>query len=365
MDGTILGQGSFVVPATIVPVNIQIPSGVDWMKVVNYTRAGTVGGAAAYGFEFYWQRGMAAGTGQVKYYSNGSAIVNGDTLVSGGFTLYDPTQNVVGVPVNTTAATNATRPVVSTAAALAVGDVVRVSNRGGAVFSPYGVDFVVGAVNAGVSVTLLFAGNALATAPGGAGTTGSIRKINFDPLFYPRNRYITNITQAAQAQVSTSVAHQYTVGQELRFNIPAECGMVQLNGNSANNYQPAVVVSVVDAYNFTINIDTTGFTAFTTPTNAQQPCSWPEVTPFGIDTAAALVAPANVVPGVVNGVGAQINATNSGILADSTVNTGFLGMTLGVGGNGAISGASIGGPAGSVAADVVYWVAGKSTYGGL
>jgi hypothetical protein len=40
-------------------------------------------------------------------------------------------------------------------------------------------------------------------------------------------------------------------------------------------------------------------------------------------------------------------------------------MILGTGSNGAISGAAITGPAGSVAGDVVYWVAGKSTYGGL
>lgn len=374
MDGTILGQGSFVVPATIVPVTIAIPSNADFMYVYNYTRAGTVGGASAFGFEYYWQRGMVnpaapfnSDVGMVKYYSNGSAIVNGDTLLSGGFTLFDPSTNVLGAAFNTTAASNATQPVVLTAATgIAVGDVVRVNNRaGGAAFSPYGIDAVVGAINPGVSVTLLFAGNALATAPGGAGTTGTIRKINVDPLFYPRHRFITNITQAANANVSTSVAHQYTVGQELRFNIPAVSGMVELNGNTQNNYLPARVVTVVDAYNFTINIDTTGFTPFTSPTNAQQPSSWPQVSPFGIDTASALVAGANIVPGIVNGVGQQINATNSGILADSTVNTGFLGMILGTGGLGDISGAAITGPAGSVEGDVVFWRAGKSSFGGL
>jgi hypothetical protein len=60
MDGTILGQGRFVVAAGVPRVTVAIPSGVDWMKVVNYTRAGTVGGASAFGFEYYWQRGMAS-----------------------------------------------------------------------------------------------------------------------------------------------------------------------------------------------------------------------------------------------------------------------------------------------------------------
>ena len=51
----------------------------------------------------------------------------------------------------------------------------------------------------------------------------------------------------------------------------------------------ASIVSVVDDYNFTVNVDTTGFTAFTYPTVAQQPSSFPEVTPVGEDTALSLL----------------------------------------------------------------------------
>ena len=112
--------------------------------------------------------------------------------------------------------------------------------------------------------------------------------INVNPLFYPRARYVVNITQATNAQVSTSVAHGLTVGQEVRFNIPIVSGMVQLNGTTQNNYRPAIILSVIDDYNFTINVNTTGFTAFTWPTIAQQPSSFPQVTPFGEDTATSL-----------------------------------------------------------------------------
>lgn len=347
MDGTIIGQGSFVVPATIVPVNIAIPSGVDWMYVINQTRQGTVGGANAFGFRYYWQRGMAAGSALVEFYANGGAVVTGDRITVGGFTLFDPTQNVIGNPIATTASTNATRPVVSTATTtglVANVSVVRMSNT--AQTDVNGIDMVVGAVNAGVSFTLLAASNALATAPGAIGGAGFYRVVNTDPLFYPRRRFVTNITQAAAAQVSTSVAHGYLVGQAVRFNIPSVSGMVQLNPTQDNNFLTATVASVVDAFNFTINVDTSAFTAFTWPTIAQQPSSFPEVTPVGEDTAAALTAGVD-------------------ILTDATVNTGFIGMTLGTGGNGAISGAAITGPAGSVAADVVFWRAGKSSFGGL
>ncbi|HVW99266.1 MAG TPA: hypothetical protein VHA52_02330 [Candidatus Babeliaceae bacterium] len=376
MDGTILGQGSFVVGATVSSQTIVIPSNADWMRVLNYTQMGTAGGASASGVEFYWQRGMAAGTGVVKYKINttDTHVLNGDTLVGGGFTLYDPSGQSQGAlpllsaAVATTASTDATRPVVSTTntAGISVGTVVRLSNT--AQTDVNGQDFVVGAVTANTSFTLMTASNALATAPGAIGGAGFYRIVNTNPLFYPRRRLITNITQAVNAQISTSVEHSLTVGQEIRLNIPDVSGMTQLNPNPLNNYYPTassvpvIVVSIVDAYNFTINIDTTSYTAFTYPTIAQQPSSFPTVIPVGEDTATSLASNSGQVPQYQ---GQNIYNANSGILADSTVNTGFLGMILGTGGNGNSLGAAITGPAGTATSDVVYWVAGKSTYGGL
>jgi hypothetical protein len=377
MDGTIIGQGRFIVPATVVNQIIAIPSGVDWLSVRNYTASGTVGGVAAAGNEFFWQRGMAAGTGIVKYYANGGQVVTGDTLVSGGFTLYDPSAQTAGAqpllsaPVATTATTNATRPVVSTAstAGISVGTVVRMSNT--AQTDVNGIDFVVGAVTLNTNFTLTGnAQSALATAPGVIGGAGFYRIVNNgnSQLFYPRARVITNVTQAVNAVVSTARAHGLTPGQEIRFNIPAVSGMTQLNPNPLNlgfptgNVSNAIILTVIDDYNFTINIDTTAFTAFTYPTVAQQPSSFPELTPFGEDTATSLIVLGAQVPSIG---GLQIFNTQTGLLADATVNTGFLGMILGTGGLGTVSGAAITGPAGTTAADVMYWVAGKSTYGGL
>jgi hypothetical protein len=399
MDGTIIGQGSFVAAYSAANPNpgnatnqagnsviIAIPSGVDWLKVYNYTKAGQNGVTGAYfngtgnasiGTEFYWQRGMAAGTGMVYYKGAASAVIDQDTLVSGGFTLYDPSGQTAGAlpllsaPVATTASTNATRPVVSTAntAGLSVGSVVRLNST--AQTDVNGIDFVVGAVTANTSFTLLTSTNALATAPGAIGGAGFYSIVNVNPLFYPRRRVVVNITRAVNAQVSTAIAHGMTAGQAIRFEIPSVSGMVQLNSNAANNYRVATVVQVIDDYNFTINIDTTAFTAFTWPTIAQQPSSFPQFNPVGEDTAAALVSPYAQVPSIG---GQQIFNTNTGILADSTVNTGFLGMILGSGGNGNALTTPIIGPAGSVhftsgdvidAVDTLYWVAGKSTYGGL
>lgn len=399
MDGTILGQGTFVASALGLvnpnsgfastsqanPAIIAIPSGADWVSVRNFTESGltsAAGGAyfngvanADVGVEFYWQRGMPTGSAFVKYYSAAQAI-SGDTILAGGFTLYDPSGQdqaalpLIGAAVPVTVATNVTRPVITHTAdpSVVVGSVVRMSNT--AQTDVNGIDMVVGTVTSGTQFTLLTATNPLANAPGIAGGAGFYRVINVDSLFYPRSRYVVNITQAANAQVSTSVAHGFTVGQQVRFRIPDVSGMVQLNGITQNNYQPATVLSVVDDYNFTININTSGFTAFSWPTAAQQASSFPQVNPVGEDTATSLASPVAQVPSVG---GVQIYNTNTQILADSTVNTGFLGMILGSGGVGSVAAFPIIGPSGAInwdasdvpTGDVMFWLAGKSTYGGL
>lgn len=395
MIGTILQQGTFLAGsggrtnpnvgvASVSQANptiIKIPANADWVKVYNYTKMGAAGLNTVYfngsanalvGVEFYWQRGMAAGTGMVTYKANGVNTLSGDTMLTGGFTLYDPSGNPVTAAVVTTATSNATQPVVSTAstAGVDVGTIIRMSNT--AQTDVNGIDMQVSAVTVNTNFTLLGATNALATAPGAIGGAGFYRIISYDPLFYPRRRYVTKITQAVNAQVSTSVDHQYVPGQSVRFVIPSQSGMTQLNALPENNYLTCTVLTVVDSWNFTIDVDTTAFTAFTWPTIAQQPSSFPEVTPVGENTASALLIPASQVPIDINGQ--QINNTQTGILSDATVNTGFLGMVLGSGGNGTILGAPIIGPAGTIswssanavtAQDRIYWVAGKSSLGGL
>ena len=382
MDGTIIGQGTFTVGASVVPVTVAIPSGADWMYVYNFTQYGTTVGATAAGVEYYWQRGMAAGSAFVNYKISTTVgtILQGDTIVSGGFTLID--QSALGFSpyganvAITTGVSNATRPVVTTtnlanivaASSSNYGSIVRLNSPG---FPDNGIDFTVGATNGSTTMTLLSAAGALATAPGAAGTAGTYQIRQYDPLFYPRRRYIASISKAANAVVFTTVPHGLTPGQAVRFVIPSQSGMVQLNATPANNYLLATVVSIsaTDANGFTINVDTTGFTTFTWPTSAQSPSSFPEVTPVGEDTATALASPTIQIPGVSSAtLGSQIFNTQTGILADATVNTGFYGMLLGTGGASTATGGTpitLTGPAGSAASDVMYWRAGKSTYGGL
>lgn len=376
MDGTILSQGTFTVGASVVNKVIQVPSSADWIFVRNYTQMATAGAAApnSAGYEFYWQKGMAAGSAMVAYKTVTTNARVDDIILTGGITLYDPSgqlvgsQSLLGSGVATTASSNATSPVVLTASTAGLvastgtvaGTIVRVTGTA-AQPNTQGLDFAIGSVVANTSFTLTVAGlNPLANVPGAVGGAGTYRIVNAGSPFYPRRRFIANITKATQAIVTTTVQHGMTAGQVVRINIPqlsvAPLGMVEIDG------QAVTIVSVTDDFTFVINVDTSAYSTFVWPSVAQSPSGYPAMIPVGEDTATSLVTVQAQVPSIG---GFQINGTQSGILADAAVNTGFLGMVLGTGAAGVVLTTAITGPAGTAASDVVYWAAGKSSFGGL
>lgn len=315
MDGTIIVRGNFTQPAAAASKTIIFRPGVNWIDIVNYTT----------NERFYFQTNMPTG----KKVTAPGVMSNAD---ADAFVVIDYSNpaNFASIQYATTAQTSATVPVVTSAAAVAatavaVGDIVRVVNVAGgtAVFGNYGVDMIVSAI-AGNDIDLLLAAvNALATASGVAGGNGNLQRIDITSRFYPANRIITNITQAAGViTVATSIPHGMTVGQKVRFKIPATCGAAisaLLDANSANNYVSATVTSVVangaalaafGSCSFTIDIVGSG-EAFAYPTSAQVAAGsqLPEMIPFGQDTAYSV-------------------SQNANILADATVNQGFVGIRL-------------------------------------
>ena len=314
---TVLQQGSFT--STGAAQTIQVRSGVDWIRTYNYTKIAA--NAVNTGYEFYWQFGMPQGGG-LEWESNaGGTAVNIAAIAAGaGFTLVDSSVGTLGAAVAITAGTNAVQPVYSTAstAGLATGSVVRLTNLTGQA-NLSGYDFTIDTIVANTSFRIA---NALANAPGAAATAGFYRIVPFDPIYYPTRRNIVNITQAAQAVVTTSVNHGYVAGMSVRLSVPAVFGMTQADGLLVN------IVSVT-AGTFTVNLDTTAFTAFVFPGAASVPFT-----------------PASCVP-----VGEETDQfSNPNLLDDATINTAFIGVILAAGTNS---------PAG-VVNDVIYWLAGKS-----
>lgn len=319
MDGTIIQQGTFV--STGITTTLPIRSDLDWMWLYNYNVINAA--TANYGANFYWQRGMAANDAIINHFDAAGTGMVMTTAAAGpvnGFTLVDSSGVLIDALIATTASTNATQPVVNTAntTGLVTGSIVRLYNVVGQE-ALGGIDFEVDTIVAGVSFRIRYA---MANVPGGAGAAGHYRRLVFDPIYYPRRRYLANITQAANAVVHTTVQHGYTIGQEVRFNIPAKYGMVELDGLTGS-------ILAVTAATITVDINTTAFTAFAFPVAADVPFTPATVTPLGEATQAIV--------GKVT-------------LDDATLNTGYIGIELGAGNTS---------PAGNNL-DVLYWVAGKS-----
>jgi hypothetical protein len=317
-DNTIIQQGYFTSAGT--PKTIELRSDVDWMEIINYTQAATTQ-ATGRGVKFEWQRGMTADTGIEYVKTNNTDALNMVALTSGGFSLVDSSSNPVGA-LNTTitAVSNAAIPIVSATNTTGLGTtgIVRLINVAGGV-QLSGIDFTYDTVVVNTSFRLPYMAQIVAA------TTGSFRPIAFNPIFYPRSRYITAITRAASAVVTMSVTHGYTVGQVIKFVVPAAYGMTQMDGLSGTVTAINTTTNTV-----TVNVDSTAFTTFAVPATA---------------VAAAGFTPAQVIP-----VGEAASSPYENLLDDATYNTSYIGMVLA---GGAQS------PAGS-ASDVIYWKAGKS-----
>lgn len=325
MDGTIISQGRFT--STGASVYLPIRSDVDWMMVWNTTQ-GAASQTTAVGVKYYWQRGFPAGAKWSTLKSNSTNAANLEAYSTTlGFTLYDSASNPNGALNSTiTAISNASIPVVTNSGTngLAAGDVVMLVNVAGAA-QLGGLQFTVGY---NTLSTTQFSLDYMAQIS--AGTTGSWRKIaKTSPLFEPFRRFITNITKASQAVVTLSVTHDYTVGQQVRMIVPDKYGMTEMNGILATIV--AIDTDVETGNTITIDVDSSAFTLFEFPVNADISFSPAMTVPVGENTAVAL-------------------QLGQDILADATFNRGSIGMIL-------QGGASC--PAGANN-DVIYWVAGKS-----
>ena len=324
MDNTIIQQGTFTSTGANMPIALR--SDVDWMHVINWTQS--LANTINTGVEFWWQRGMPQYDGLCYYHVAADHTLSSNACASlgnFGFQLYDSSLQTFGpnVPITRIPANG----VVLTAntAGLFIGSIVRFNNVVLGLQHCNKMYYTVTAVNPGVSFTIVPAANNVDTGV----TTGNYQLVLNSDLFKPGNRNITAISIAPNAQVTTSIPHLMTVGQEVRFHIPRVTnlayGMLPLDG------QIGIVTAIVDAWNYRVNIDTTGYPIFAFPLTADVPFTYAQMEPFGEDTATALTAGVD-------------------LLADATINIGEIGIVLFAGAYG---------PAGQQG-DVIRWVAGKS-----
>lgn len=342
MEDSILMQGKFTQTAAEKAINLVLRSDVDWIKVYNHTKIAAAGGdTAAY---YYWQRGMSVDTGykwtMTALATNALVISN---MTSGGFTLIDTTVLTPGRlngsagTANITGISDDPTPVVANDGDnhLQNGDIVRIFNtQTGTQLSA--IDIEVSGVAAGAFTLTYCKGDIFG---GGVGGTASWRQIPYDSVYYPKLRYITDISApAATTTITTSVTHGYKVGQQVKFdmgyyknsNLAASSKCNELNG------LVGTIISVnTGANTFTVDIDSTLFSLFVFPIHTLTVDGYTPATviPVGMDTTEAL---------------------NLGVDAftDKTFNDSYIGIKLGGGAN----------HPGGASGDVVYWVAGKASF---
>jgi hypothetical protein len=315
-ETNVLQVGSFTGTGNSEILNIR--QDVDKLVIFNETEAGAT--SSGHGFRYVWTRSMGtAGKMAVEYHPAADHTCAIDMLTS-AISFINTTNEAIGTrDATVSAVSNAAIPVatLTSTASLSAGDIVRFQSVTGAL-QLQGYDFTIGKNTfSGTTFSLDYMAQIV------AGTAGAFRKINYDYLMYPRRRYISKITKASSAVVTMTVTHGYTVGQSVRINVPTVFGMSEIDKLIGN-------VTAIDTTNntITLDIDSSGFSAFAFPLTADVPFSPAEVIPIG-----------------------ESGASHSGMVYDDAkYNTGYLGVKLAAG---------VKAPAGS-SSDVIHYEAYKA-----
>lgn len=287
---------------------LSLPSGYNELELTNITDLGSTAGNTNV-MKAWGNSSMPAGAAIVGNKTSGAAtIAISNTITADGFTfLTDSADRANGgsVALNGTEVNRANPAVASTGTTTGLVDSVSVVRLFGTtgMLQIAGMDFTVGTIVGSTSFQLKYLNNSGFAADA---TAGTYRIINADPRYYPRHRYITAITAANPAVVTLSVTHGFTVGQLVRFAIPDDFGMTQMDGLLGT------ITAVSTANNtITVDIDSSAFTAFAFPTSA---------------VAAAGVTFAHVVP-----VGEAATSPYENLLDDATDNQSVTGVIIGTG----------------------------------
>lgn len=269
MPFTIVSQGTFTQGATAVDQTILLPTGADYFVVTNLTQMATTANPGVVVRSEWYGGGLTANNDGLRWKkTNSTSGINIDNFstatASNGFT-YISSQPQPEAAVTGTAITNANPAVVTMNNTYSEGDVVQLYNTTG-MLQIAGMAFTISSVS-GTNFTLLGLDASGFAAPATAVTARRIAK--YAPV-EPRFLYVTGISQATQGVVTVSQKHNYVVGQKIEFSIPGSFGMVQLNNYYLPQNAPPVITAVTD-YTFTINVNTTNFTAFAFPASTSSP----------------------------------------------------------------------------------------------
>jgi len=267
MAGEYISDGTYKI--------LQLPAEVHHFQIWNYTDFNSTANPGIVK-RAWWFVGMPTDYYMGVQNTDGAATDQSILGTAGGFRWLESQPNNLEAAGNAvTAITNASPPVVSQVAhANEVGDTVLLTATTG-MLQIAGMEFTVTVDDTADTFSI---GYLDASGFAAAATAGVSRRVTTPPMFFPRRRFVTAITQAASAVVTMSVTHGYSVGELVRFNVPAAFGMTEIDGLLGE------ITAVSTANNtITVNIDSQAFTAFAFPASAGVPFTHAQVVPVGDD----------------------------------------------------------------------------------
>lgn len=325
--------GSFANVAST-PKFIPLPTGWNEFKLKNLTRSGVTALGIAGSLTsdrivkaFFNSNYMTSGTALIEQNGTVSGILaplNNGICAINGITVYDAANLVNGPNIAISSFTPGTTTVFTTGAAhgFQVGDNVRIGNM---TSSPQlgGLVMTVTAVGSSTTFTTLLNSTNAVTSVGTVFKVGNADLQNRS-LYYPQYRAIAAITAANPMVVTTLVQQNYQIGDVVRFQIPTQFGMQQLNTTSSGlpvEFTVRAVNNAVGTQTVTLEGDGSAFTAFAWPGVTSYPYGLPVMIPQGEGNTNNL---AGIVP-------FPLPYANQDILGFATQNTARSGVLVGAG----------------------------------
>lgn len=270
-----IGSGSYVNAASALPTTVALSDKPDYFMVRDITNWGSASTAVSQMESWIYPNSMAAGSyeglGMISA-AAGSNYTYGRAGTSNGFTFIDPS-NPPTFAALTGTTINHTTFVVSMAntGSIAVGDTVRIINPVG-MLQAGGITAQVTAVSVNTSITLGYIATAVTAGESFTADATACSILKYIPgQFYPRERQIMYISQATQAKVYFARPNDFTPGEIVDFNIPSTYGMTQLSFRTSlpgGAPRVLVVTNTATESSITLDVDSSGFTAFSYPTSA-------------------------------------------------------------------------------------------------
>lgn len=351
--------------------SIYLPFQPNYVTWQDYTVANAAPAASKL-ISGTWDMAMGQGINTIQAY-NASSVMVADTVTANGtssYGIFGGTNSGLmlqyGAQLQIASITKASPAVVTTAAAhgLATGQVVileglyQTSTTGMPQIAT--IPFVI-TVTGATTFTIPFNTTqsnytALSGSPAGA----YVRQVLYPWNYLPGVNTIAGIGLGTTTLVNCTSNHNFVVGQEVAFRIPAVYGTTQLN-SLPNNTTPGspvygYVTSILSNTSFNVNINSTGYTTFNSnqPVSSVAGLSFPQVVAVGdVNTggtpySGGMLYPPPAFPTYSGGV----NTINGPAISGAFVNNTAQGFTIGSGVGTNSSAVNVG-----TSGDVIYWAA--------